>query len=68
MTKQATKTTVKVVDKGGPWGFGLFLGFFGALVYFVDKADGFWAVVVAFFQACVWPAYLVYYGLKALGA
>lgn len=50
---------VKVMERGGPGGFAFFLTYFGALVYFIDKADGFWEVVFSFLQAAVWPALLV---------
>lgn len=59
------KHTKTAVDNG-PIGFVLFTAWIGALVYFVDKANGFWNVIVAFFQACVWPAYLIYHLLQAL--
>ncbi len=36
------------------------LGLIGALIYFIQAANGFWEVVLAFFQAIVWPAYIVY--------
>lgn len=36
------------------------LGFIGALIYFMQRADNFWEVIVGFFQALVWPAYVVY--------
>lgn len=36
------------------------LGFIGALIYFMQRADGFWEVLVGIFQALVWPAYVVY--------
>lgn len=42
------------------------LGFLGALIYFIGQATTFWWGVVGVFQAMVWPAYAVYYGLKAL--
>ena len=42
------------------------LGFIGALVYFIGQATTFWWGVVGVLQAMVWPAYAVYYGLKAL--
>lgn len=54
------KDKIKVVNKGGPSGFAFFLAFVGALVYFIDKANGFWEVVLAFLQAAVWPALLIY--------
>lgn len=50
---------VKVVKQNGPPAFAFVLTYFGALVYFIDKADGFWEVVLAFVQAAVWPALLV---------
>lgn len=59
--------TIKVINASGPVGFTLFLGFVGALVYFVNQAHGFWPVIWAFFKACVWPAFMVYYGLQGLG-
>lgn len=43
---------------GGGW----FLGFIGALVYYLHVHSGsFWLVLVAFFKAAFWPAYLVYH-------
>jgi hypothetical protein len=37
-----------------------FVGFVGALIYFIKAAAGFWAVITGFFKALVWPAYVVY--------
>lgn len=51
---------VEVINKGGPAGGFYFLTFIGAAVYFVDKANGFWEVILALLQAAVWPAYLIY--------
>ncbi len=48
-------------------GFFGFLGWIGALIYFINMANGFWEVVLAVLQSFVWPAYLVYYVLLALG-
>lgn len=44
------------------------LGIFGAWVYFWMQADGFWPHVLAVLEGLVWPAFVVYYGLEALGA
>lgn len=44
------------------------LGIFGALVYYLQQADGFWEFLYAFFQAVFWPAYMVYEALGALNA
>ncbi len=42
---------------GGIW----FLGFIGALVYYLHVHSGtFWLVVLAFLKAIVWPAFVVY--------
>ena len=50
---------IKIINKGKPASFAYFLTYIGALIYFTDKADGFWRVVLAFLQAAVWPALLV---------
>jgi hypothetical protein len=44
------------------------IGIFGALVYYLQQADGFWAFLYAFFEAVFWPAYMVYAALGALNA
>jgi hypothetical protein len=36
------------------------LGFFGALVYYWQHADGFWPHVWAVVEAILWPAFVVY--------
>ena len=46
---------------GGLW----FLGFIGALVYFLHYHSGtFWLVLLAIFKASFWPAYLIFYILR----
>ncbi len=42
------------------------LGFIGAAVYFISVAAGFWAGVLGFLKAIVWPAFLVYEAFKHL--
>ena len=44
------------------------LGFIGAAVYFISQAATFGAGLIGFLKAMVWPAFLVYEALKALGA
>ena len=44
------------------------LGFVGAAIYYIMQATGFWMGVLGFLKALVWPAFLVYEGLKQLGA
>ena len=36
------------------------LGLIGALVYYIQHADGFWGVLLAILKALVWPAFVVY--------
>jgi hypothetical protein len=46
---------------GGVW----FLGFIGALVYYVHFHSGtVWLVVLGFLKAIVWPAFVVYHVLQ----
>lgn len=44
------------------------LGLIGAMIYYISAATSFWAGVIGFLKALVWPAFLVYEALKALGA
>lgn len=44
------------------------LGLIGAMIYFISNATGFWMGLVGFLKALVWPAFLVYEALKAVGA
>jgi hypothetical protein len=38
-----------------------FLGFLGAVIYFVQQIDGFWPGVLAFLKAFIWPVFVVYH-------
>jgi len=70
------KKRVKIFTKGkekdscrcnscGPCRGGIyFLGFIGAVVYYIQQANGFWQVILGILKAIVWPAFLVY---KLLG-
>jgi hypothetical protein len=44
------------------------LGLIGAMVFYIQRADGFWSVVLAILKAFVWPAFLVYDLLKFLAS
>lgn len=37
-----------------------FVGFVGSLVYWVQAAEGFGAVVTSLLKSLIWPAYVVY--------
>lgn len=52
------KEKVKEIHRSGPLPFFL-LTYIGTLIYFLDNADGFWEIVLAFLQALVWPALLI---------
>lgn len=56
----------QVVTRDAPMGWVLFTAYFGALVYFIQRSDGFWEVVFSFLQAAVWPAYVLHAVLKIL--
>ena len=49
-------------------GFFYFLGFLGSSIYFIGQASDFWAGVLGVIKSIVWPAFLVYEALKAVGA
>lgn len=57
---------VKVVKEGGGAVYGL--GLIGALVYYIQAAEGFWMGVLGILKALVWPAFLVYELLRTVAA
>ena len=62
------RKNIKVVNKAGPFGFMFFLAYIGAAIYFVQQTDGgFWVVVLALLKAVVWPVFVMYHVLQALG-
>ncbi len=54
----------KAHHKGG--GVVYVLGFFGALVYFLQQATTLWEGVIGLFKSFVWPAVLIYNLLELL--
>jgi hypothetical protein len=42
------------------------LGFIGAVIYYIQAANGFWGGVLGILKAFVWPAFLVFDLLKYL--
>jgi len=44
------------------------LGFIGAAIYYISAATCFWAGVLGFLKALVWPVFLVYEVLTFVGA
>ncbi len=57
-----------VVSTNNSGGFFYFLGFIGAVIYYLSTATGFWNGVLGILKALVWPAFLVFELLKYLGA
>ena len=55
------------VRYGGGMGAAYGLGFIGAIVYYLQTADGFWEGVLGVLKAFVWPAFLVYHLLRFIG-
>jgi hypothetical protein len=45
-----------------------FLGFLGALVYYLTTAPSLWDAFLGFFKALLWPAFLTYGLLLFIGA
>lgn len=56
----SNKKTKKVDSSHGSAGALYFVGFVGALVYWMQAAVGFGAVVTGVLKALTWPAYIVY--------
>jgi hypothetical protein len=54
----------KEIHNSGPAGAVYGLGLIGAAVFYISQAASFWAGVLGFLKALVWPAFLVY---EALG-
>ena len=54
-----------VIKRSGPSPSCVYiLGVIGAAVFYISKAASFWAGVVGFLKAIVWPAFLVYEALQ----
>ena len=62
--KHKCKEQIKCQGTGGCF---YFLGFIGALIYYITTAPSLWDAILGFFKAIFWPAFLVYGILKFLG-
>ncbi|MDZ7737504.1 MAG: hypothetical protein U5K32_00230 [Bacteroidales bacterium] len=54
----------KDTQKNAPAGAVYGMGFIGAAIYFISAATGFWAGVLGFLKAIVWPVFMVYEAFK----
>jgi hypothetical protein len=65
MTETGSASTNKSSARNGAAGGIWFLGFIGALVYYIHTHSGsFWLVLLAFLKSLVWPAFVVYHVLQ----
>ena len=53
--------------QAAPLGYVLFVAWIGAAIYFIQQDHSFLGVVLGLLKAAVWPAYLLYEALAALG-
>ena len=60
-----SKVNVEVGKRGSAF---YFLGMVGSAIYFISTADGFWDGVLGVLKSLVWPAFLIFEALSALGA
>jgi len=67
-SKKRGKKDSVCYSNGTCGGCGYGLGFIGAAIYYISAATGFWAGVLGFLKAIVWPVFLVYEVLKFVGA
>jgi len=58
------KDTKSTASSGAIYGVGLI----GAAIYYISTATSFWMGLLGVLKALVWPAFLVYEALKAVGA
>ena len=65
LKKKFGKVDVQVNKSTGAF---YFFGFVGSAIYFVSTATGFWDGVLGVLKSLVWPAFLVFEALSALGA
>jgi hypothetical protein len=67
--KSESKVSInkRYMYKKGGSGSIYFVGFIGALIYFIHFHSGtIWLVIIAIFKSLFWPAYLVYHLFRFL--
>ncbi|ASB48044.1 hypothetical protein [Alkalitalea saponilacus] len=65
---ECTQSKAKRIEKEAPTGLIYIFGWIGAVIYYISVATTFWGGVLGVLKSFVWPAFLVYHALKALGA
>lgn len=66
MTSKTENSLVKI-NNHGPLGAIFFAAYIGAVVYFFNQSPDFWGFILALLKAIVWPAFMVYHTMVALG-
>ena len=66
MNEKSKKVSANRSAGGGNAVYGL--GLIGALVYYIQHANGFWLVILGILKALVWPAFVIYDLLRFLAA
>jgi hypothetical protein len=67
LKKKFKNVNVNLGGNGNPSAF-YGLGMIGSAIYFISTAAGFWDGVLGLLKALVWPAFLIFEALSALGA
>ncbi|MEN9342763.1 MAG: hypothetical protein RIR24_350 [Actinomycetota bacterium] len=65
LKKSKNRVNVEIGKSGSAF---YFLGAVGSAIYFISTADGFWDGVLGVLKSLVWPAFLIFEALSALGA
>lgn len=65
LKKKKSNVNIEVVKSSSTF---YFLGIVGSAIYFISTADGFWHGVLGVLKSLVWPAFLIFEALSALGA
>lgn len=63
--KKKSNVNIEVVKSSSTF---YLLGIVGSAIYFISTADGFWHGVLGVLKSLVWPAFLIFEALSALGA
>jgi len=65
--RRRKENKMKCTPNGSCGGCFYFLGFIGAVVYYIQTTTGFWNGILGILKALVWPAILIYKLLGFLG-
>jgi hypothetical protein len=67
MEKEKTKKMCQVDNSAAGTAGALYgLGFIGAVVYYIQTANGLWDGIIGFIKALFWPGFVIYELMKFL--